>query len=233
MIRFALAASFLFLMLPFSAEAATVEFCGEGNSCICITWSRASGDYIEVRCPHVNGWTNNRASWNDATGTLVNEDGSWGGNGTMQDPTSGELEGSTVSGLLSIKVIDAIAKAGELLQEPKCRKLFDGAPLTTNPTNLILENMIKRNGEGVEGPGGVTPCDSSSIKVWTTCCSHTPVLYFCNSFSSVNALQAGRLIIHEALHVAGQRENSSASAGPNDPPNPSGINSAVSKACSS
>lgn len=114
-----------------------------------------------------------------------------------------------------------------------CTELFENSPLGKSGIDLLLNYAVFRNGEGVTATNGSTPCDRSGVSAWTTCCSHSPVIYICDEFASRSVSVATTTIIHELLHVAGQLEDGTSGAGPGNPPTSSQINDAVNAACAS
>lgn len=97
--------------------------------------------------------------------------------------------------------------------------------------DLVQNYIVVRGGEGVQGPGGSVPCDNPGIAVWTTCCQHDPDVFVCNSFGSLSSNLQTALVIHETMHVAGQPEDTTATAGPNDPPTTAEITARIREAC--
>ena len=58
--------------------------------------------------------------------------------------------------------------------------------------------------------------------------AHVPV---CNAFLQFAGDTAEAMLIHEWLHIAGQREDTNSTYGPNDPPNSDQIQRVVGEAC--
>lgn len=74
-------------------------------------------------------------------------------------------------------------------------------------------------------------CPQSEDSVWTTCCQHDPDVFVCSRFENQPRDFAAALVIHEVLHVAGQREESDPGEEPLPPPTPAEITDAVREAC--
>jgi predicted metallopeptidase len=53
----------------------------------------------------------------------------------------------------------------------------------------------------------------------------------CDRFANMSTRDAAAILIHEVLHVAGQPEDQTQTAGPNDPPTTNQIQQRVKEAC--
>jgi len=111
-----------------------------------------------------------------------------------------------------------------------CADLFWGAPWSTNGQYLLHTYVAFRNGDGVTDPNGHVPC-SEGAAAWTTCCNHDKYIFLCNSFQNLSSSDRIYTVIHEVMHVAGQKEDTNSTFGPSNPPNPSQITAAVRSAC--
>lgn len=226
--------------LPREVSAAIqISFCGQQNSCVCIDWTGPSSSWIEVRCPQSedSGWTQ------DPTGETVNDpDGTWGGPGAEQpsDEPGSPLSGSLLfSWNLAYNVAENRLRGdsncclgGKPYYTPnECTMLFNGNPMGRTGKYLLTEYINPRRGDGVVGPKGKVPCDNAGISVWTTCCQHDPDVFVCSRFENQPRDFAAALVIHEVLHVAGQREESDPGEEPLPPPTPAEITDAVREAC--
>ncbi|HEX8152801.1 MAG TPA: hypothetical protein VF698_06745 [Thermoanaerobaculia bacterium] len=212
-------------------SAATVQACGQG--CVCITWTFSTGAYIEVRCPD-----DGLAPAGEPTDTS-----SWGGTSTNYLPL-GPAPGTPLDAETGAKVQSAETDAYDKLRRERladgpagstlpndCADLFLEAPWSERGAWLVSSYIIYRNGTGVIGNDGTTPC-ASGVPAWTTCCRHEPYVFICPSaFNGLSATDRALTLIHEALHVAGQREDKNSTFGPSDPPSSGQINAAVRAAC--
>ena len=106
-------------------EAAKVTWCGKQMECICYSWSMSS--YSEVRCPGTStvaargGWVIGDY-WDGNNPPLINEGGSWTGNGGLK-PTPTII--TPLSGLVRTRFDEAEAKASEKMSsDNECLALF-------------------------------------------------------------------------------------------------------------
>lgn len=235
------AGSLLMLIAIFSfssdAEAATrIYMCLEG--CLCIDWDRGTSTYLEVRCPNGDGgWTT------DPTGGGWNPPGGWGGPGNEKPSDN---PGSAPSGGLGFAISKAkdlawkrlrgdqnCCLAGKPYYTPsECTQLFFNNEMGRLGADLIQNYVNFRRGEGVKAPDGSTPCNNPGISAWTTCCNHDPDVLVCDRFENLSTGDGAAILIHEVMHVAGQPEDTTTSAGPGDPPTTQDITASVKEACS-
>lgn len=186
------------------------------------------------------GWDDESTEGEGADGSS----GSWRGTGSTQSP-SDPHPGTVLGGDLYQSYIRATTNAINILTEqecciqnkpyrvPKdspCHRLFHGNPMGMGPYNLLADYVIIRNGEGVKDNSGNIPCNLG-YPAWTKCCSHSPYIFVCNQFENLPESTAAAILIHEVLHVAGQREDTDTSIGPGDPPNTHQLTEGVRKAC--
>jgi hypothetical protein len=225
-----------FLLCVLSAapawSGATAVLCGDSNECVCITWISGATATTEVRCP--SGTTNPPPG--GAVGSTV------GGTGIPQAPAA-PYPGNPIMGATSQTLSRAKELASEKLQgefDPElrryvaneCTDLFLESPLNRTGRSLLNGYVVFRSGQGVQDSSGRIPCDGSTA-AWTRCCSHSPYVFICdNQFNQRSTTNGALVIIHELLHVGGQREDQSSTVGPADPPNSGQINDVVAKACS-
>ena len=214
---------------PVSLHGATVTWCQQNPGCLCIDWDKPGGSHLEIRCPSSSSWR---------TGNAV-AIGSFGGSGKADPTATGP---STLTPTQNFAVTSARNQAVSWLVDLQgggrtdCEALFGGSPLLKNswvnhPVMLLSEYIIFANGEGVRDSTGSKPC-SGAVDAWTLCCGHSRIVFICNSFTDLGPRDRARRLIHEALHVAGQREeNTDFTAGPNDPPHTQQIDQVVRAAC--
>lgn len=227
-----------------AAAKVTVTLCGPG--CICIDYTRASGSYIEVRCTGGGGggdggWTTIEPG---PTDPAPDGPGSFGGDGDPGSPTDPHPCDPVPADPLGSKLSQARIWATQKLswvgpfenrRPTTCTALFRNSPLGVAGKTLLDENApfhaIFRKGENCTLPNGQpSPC-SSSIAAFTTCCNHSPYVYLCDSFADYSHTDGGIRLIHELLHVAGQREDTSTTTGPGNPPTTNQLNDLVREAC--
>jgi hypothetical protein len=216
-------------------DAATVNFCGGANECLCIYWEGSSGAYLEKRCPGEAGWVTS------PTGPVSpGGDGSWAPSNPQTPPTA---PGSPLQGELLLATNNAAAAAklvirgirtyvegiGYTYTPTTCSELFNASNYSTDGYQ-VLSGIIFRAGEGVQDAQGNVPC-AQSAQLWTRCCNNSPYVMVCNSFLSQTSKQRRNSIIHETMHVAGQREDSTSATGPGGAPTTYQISSAVDAAC--
>ncbi|HEX9981967.1 MAG TPA: hypothetical protein VGF69_01765 [Thermoanaerobaculia bacterium] len=114
----------------------------------------------------------------------------------------------------------------------ECTELFLESPLGRSGRSLLNGYVAFRSGTGVRDSAGAVPCNGSAA-AWTNCCSHSPYIFICDSrFNEMSRTQRALVIIHELLHVGGQREDKNTTVGAGDPPNSPQISDAVAKSCS-
>lgn len=151
-------------------------------------------------------------------------------------PLSGELKAAVDRAVSSAK----IKTRGQRTLDPetgwytyaptKCSELFEGSNFNNNGYSLLSNYVVFRSGEGVQDGNGNVPC-SGSASAWTTCCNNSPYVFVCNRFQSQTSSRQTAVIVHETMHVAGQREDQNPSTGPGDPPNTDQITATVEAAC--
>ena len=228
-----------FYPIPTHALQVTVTLCG--NGCICIDYDYGSGSYVEVRCePDTGNWVNTPPGEGERP---PDGPGSFGGSGTTKSLPN-PLPGNPLTSQQVVKLNVAKNKAITKLRYYRipdiyppvnvpttCSALFDNSPLGKTGVEILNEYSAFRNGEGVQNASGAKPCDNSSVGAWTTCCDHDRVVYLCGSFAGASTSYASTLLIHEALHVAGQMEDSSTTTGPGNPPTTNQLTKSVEAAC--
>jgi len=166
--------------------------------------------------------------------------GSWGGSGGTRSPAN-PLPGSPIPPDLVNPIDRAMRTARDKMRgeridkgqwEPTgCGDLFANNPMGMSAMQMLAYIVI-RDGTGVKDANNVDVCASGGVSAWTRCCEHDPVVYVCSSvFRGLSANLQSRKLIHEALHVAGQREDKNGSVGSGDPPNTTQIDEIVRKAC--
>jgi hypothetical protein len=216
---------------------AQVEAC-QNNTCVCIYWFNGGSATVEVRCSGEGG-----AEWSG--GSNPPDGGSWGGTGDTPNP--GAAPGTILAGTLYQAVTNAQFQAKGLLRGTKqytedakvyytpnqCTQLFNGSPFSENGYSIMGEYVKFRNGEGYRDPRdpATIPCDSG-IPAWTECCTHNPYVLICAGFERMGKNDQIARLIHEVMHVAGQRESQNGNTGSSyTDPNASQITQAVKDAC--
>jgi hypothetical protein len=215
--------------------AAAISQCGD---CYCITWTYSGGAIIEVRCPADSG---SPSGWQIGTNPPDGSSGSWDGNGTRKDPPD-TLPGMPLAGtnkqLADQAKSNAIVKLkGDKVEDMKgqyepnaCTALFDNAPLSMSGLEMVSTYISFRDGTGVRDAAGDVPCNTAAA--WTLCCEHDPVVFICPAqFNLLSSRARTAVIIHEAMHVAGQMEDRNGTVGPGDPPSSGQIDANVKAAC--
>ncbi len=224
----------LLCLLP-AAEAeanASIWFCN--NGCLCVAWPTPEGERLEVRCSDGGG-----SAPPGYTNPVIPP--TFGGSGT-KPPAQTIHPGNPLPADLNFKVTNANTTAKVEAKGDKdpystfwipdeCSALFNSAPLHMSGYSILDGYVIYRHGEGVKDAAGNTPC-SSGAAAWTSCCEHKPYVFICNAFGNLSAAEQANTLIHEALHIAGQREDGSTTVGgPSDPPNPGQIQDKVRAVC--
>ena len=220
----------LFVLSVLFGEPAEAHLsrCSFDPSCICITWSFESGSTIEIRCPEStgspDGWAAPAQNPNSPP-EIVDGRGSFSGSGHFDGPAF--LMGSNTTFAQDRKLVAGKRIALRRLQELEtCRALFANSPLTENP-QWLLSKIQWRNGQNAPE----STCDEPDSVATHVGQSHNIQVLLCPSFVNLNDGQAAVIILHEALHVAGQRENGDGSVGPGNPPGSASISRAVADAC--
>jgi hypothetical protein len=230
--------------LPGVDALAMASHCGPTGECVCITWTVTGGAVVEVRCPA--GGTS-KSGWSD-TGDPKDADGSrgsYGGAGARQSPPS-PLPGTILDPITTQAVTNARKTAIEKTRGTKivdegtgkqtweaneCTNLFNNSPLGLKGAYLLGSYLVFRDGTGVKDGNNRDVC-ATGVPAWTTCCDHDPVVFICpGSYSRLTSERQAFTLIHEALHVAGQKEDTNTTVGPGDPPNTSQIGADVASAC--
>lgn len=213
------------------------------DDCYCITWQSGGDVWIEVRCPvDDTGRVVGTPGWRKGDQPADGSSGSMGGDGSQKEapPT---LPGMPLSGTDKqltdqAKSAATVKLRGTRIEDMKgvfepnqCTELFDNSPLNMRGLDL-LDYVIFRNGTGVRDPNDSSRVPCTTFAAWTTCCTHDRVVYVCPSnFNSMSRDARTAVLIHELLHVAGQREDLTNTSGPDDPPTTSQIQTIVKNAC--
>lgn len=244
-----IAAAVMAVLWPAATLFGMPSLCGETGECVCITWISGGSGTVEVRCP-ANG--SNPSGWS-SSGDPADADGSRGsydGTGTKTtapsplpgmplDPTTSQkVSGAKNAAIQKLKgEQDFDPSSGKPIWLPTaCTDLFLNSPFSTatNPTpgaQLLGGYVVFRDGTGYRDAAGIDQC-AAGAAAWTTCCRHDPVVFICpTKFNGASLDVRVKYLIHETLHVAGQREDQNGSVGPGDPPNSSQINADVDAAC--
>ena len=217
------------LILPvLPTDALEAVRCSFDPSCTCVEWSWGSGSEIEIRCPGEgagSGWA--RREPGGGTPDIIDPGGSFRGNGRLagEVPQSGEVTDGQKR-----KINRAKIRAIQALQSiPECAGLFANSPLPLDGVTVL--NKIKwLDGQHIqpfnrcEEPDGRPAYYASPGK-------HVPQIYVCDAIEGFRDEAAATLLIHEALHVSGQGEDGSETAGPGNYPNALGISFVVAEAC--
>ncbi len=245
------ASFFLIIILHLSVDPAraNLQACGD---CICIEWSLDTGIYIEVRCTEASGggadggW----ALTPPPTGSVPDNGGSFGGN-TNLNPYSSPPPGTSVpSGPKTDKLNSAKSSAGSKLalnchkdpvdQQIKCWETTCTSLFANNRTHMpgsqIFGSAVFRYGQNFSYlADGVTrtPCQETNAPIAFVRAINDRYIFLCDTFFGFAPPTASLLLIHELLHVAGQREDLNGVAGPNNPPSSDAIQDEVENACTS
>lgn len=225
------------ILYPSVADAGKAARCGAQNECLCIDWSFEAGSYIEVRCPgggNTDGWIsgqagpNNPPTWDGDPDDLTNTRGSW-------DPNIDEIEFPPGRGSAPRERMKDTLNAGKrialerLEQDAECKALFQGNP--TGHSGIDTFRMISwRDGNGMY-PSSQDPCDQGLVFAWVDASSEKAEAYLCYEFQFLKKDLAAAVLIHEALHIAGQDEDQTSWSGPGDPPRSMDISQIVANAC--
>jgi hypothetical protein len=232
-------------LLAVAPAAAKVKISLCGPDCLCIEYDEDFGTHIEVRCNlsggggGEGGWTTIEPGPNEPA---PDGPGSFGGDGDPGEETT-PAPCNPVPVARQPKLNSAISSAKTRLtrvgppenrQPTTCTTLFRNSPLGMPGLTLLDPNApfhaIFRYGENCTLPNGDQPCNSG-VAAAATCCTHSPYVYICDAFDNRTTTEAALLLIHELLHVAGQKEDTTTSAGPGDPPTTNQLNDVVRAAC--
>jgi hypothetical protein len=147
------------------------------------------------------------------------------------------LSGTTSLNFTTAKGVATTKLRGDLVDthiyEPnQCTELFANSPMGTSGID-VLGTITWRDGTGVKDADNNVPCNNADA--WTQIPPdgrHARVVFICPSnFNSGTRNRRASIIIHEALHVAGQLEDSSGTVGPGNPPTSGQITANVTAAC--
>jgi len=108
-----------------------------------------------------------------------------------------------------------------------CSVLFENSPLGMTGGALLGNYAIFRYDNGTV-PGSI--CGPSTF-AWVQGSTGSPVIFLCDGFFQFAPPTSSFFLIHELLHVAGQMEDTTPSAGPGDPPTTNQIQVIVEEAC--
>ena len=215
-----------------AASAATASRCGKQNECVCIDFSLDGGSYIEVRCPSVGGWVPGD-TYSGEPADIIDQTGSYQGNGRLLDiiPRAQELPPSLNNYLGSIKPTSKT----KLTYDKDCKNLFEQSPVdkVSNLSGLEIFNKIDfRYGENFTMSDGFRPCSIGATAFVDPNRMHEPQVFLCDKFFGQPKEAAAGILIHEAMHIAGQGENSSSGgADPWKDPHSYAIRQVVASAC--
>lgn len=120
--------------------------------------------------------------------------------------------GERLSAADTRKVDDAKRLARAKLTNPRCAALFNNPNYSRHNPFLTIDLSSYWNGNGVLGEGGGRPCATQGRPAWTFPNSlHVEVCLA--GFGGISERERAVVIIHEALHSAGQYEVDRASDG--------------------
>ena len=225
------------LVCATQTSSATVSQCDPG--CICIYWSSGGTGWQEVRCPGNSMWIDTSPI---NPGPSV-PGGSWGGSGTPTNPST--APGDPLTPQLLMAVNNANISASKLVHGDRifndvtgkwewtptnCTDLFQGSKFNEQGWSLMQNYIEFRSGVGVQDASGQVPC-SNGAAAWTTCCQNTKYVFICGSFSAMSFADQQAVLIHEAMHVAGQTEVPGGSGTPSSSPSSQEITAAVKAGC--
>ena len=216
-------------VLAFPANALEAVRCSFDPACICIEWSWNSGTEIEIRCPSEGAEGDGWARRDPAGGTpdIIDPDGSFRGNGRLAGatPQSGEASQRQMT-----KINNAMSKALDALRDiPTCAALFANSPLPLNGVT-VLNKIAWLDGQHIQP---YNRCDEPDGRpaYYPNPGKHVPQIYVCDAIADFSDGAVATLLLHEALHVSGQGEDGSETAGPGNYPNSLGISFVVADAC--
>lgn len=233
---FAMALTVMFNAVPAEAGEARVYWCSSEDNvkCVCVDWDVEGGGYIEVRCPPggntSGGWLRGNSAgpgWSPTD--LVNPNGTWDPNQQFKFPS---FLGTTLEPEMATAVTTAKKVALYRLEnDPECAALFANNPLNKTPRQ-ILSAISWRDGQYMKDGHGRNICDQGVIFAFTSQEAGHAEVYICPVFDQLDAASQAAVVIHEALHVAGQTEERGSNAsGPGNEPSSWQISNLVAKAC--
>lgn len=220
----------------------SISFCGP--ECLCIDYSTGFGSTIEVRCNSggEGGWATEPS---EDLENVPDGPGSFGGDGEPGEGSEANAPCSSVVLENKIRLGQALSRARSKLSwkgrgvnrsPTTCTTLFRNSPLRLVPKDVLADSgsgfrAVFREAENCSLPGGqANPCSTGSA-AFTTCCTHSPYIYLCSEFFEMDATEASETLIHELLHVFGQREDNTTDTGPGNPPTTHQLNDVVRAAC--
>ena len=217
----------ILLSLALPANALEAVRCSFDPACTCIEWTWDSGTEIEIRCPDEgeSGWAHRSPT--GGTPDIIDPNGSFRGNGLLAGatPQSGEASRDQKA-----KITEAMKDAIQTLQTiQECAALFANSPLPLDGVTVL--NKIKwLDGQHIQP---FNRCDEPDGRpaYYASPGQHVPQIYVCDAITDFSDEAAATLLIHEALHVAGQGEDGTSHAGPGNYPGSLGISFVVADAC--
>lgn len=229
--------------LSVPSQALEIAYC-QGGACICISWGWGGGTYTEVRCPEPEGPLGGDGGWTTTpppSGPPPNNDGSWNGGGSIlpTTPAAGQPLPQAWGPLVTrvnTTVRDKLRGEWNTDVKPyryvptECTMLFDNNKLGMKAVGLFTSSVL-RHGQQQIASNGSQPCLRPNTYAWTECCDHSPFIFLCDAWATQSTNDASLSIIHELLHVAGQTEDTTSSAGPGNPPTSEEIDQVVRLAC--
>ena len=224
-----LALGTVLLWFAMPTEGVEAVRCSFDPRCTCIEWTWNDSTMFEIRCPDEgaggNGWA--RRSPSGGSPDIVEPGGSFRGNGQLAGsvPQAGSASHDQMV-LINSAMSLAIQK---LRNVPECAALFDNSPLPLSG-ETVLRKIDWLNGQSVQQFNRCTEPDGPAA-YYADVGKHVPRIYVCDRIDRYTRQGLATLLIHEALHVAGQGEDWSPTAGPGDYPNAVGISFVVGDAC--
>ena len=213
-------------LVALPAEGLEASRCSFDPACICIEWSWDAGSEIEIRCPAEgagDGWARSPVNGHP---DIIDPGGTFRGDGRLSGdtPQAGEVRGDTMN-----RIRNAKDRALTALQIPECAA-FENSPLPLSG-ETIVQMISWLDGDAVQP---FNRCDEPDgpAAYYRSPGRHVLQIYVCQD--PLNEFTPGglaTLVIHEALHIAGQTEDGTRPASPSDPPNSFAITYVVAQAC--
>lgn len=225
-----------------------VEVCPNNPGCVCVTWWIDPTFYVEERC---SGGTGGWVPAPPPPGSPPNGDGSWGFSTTWgsspppQTPPFNDFQNGRITTATEVAkrmVAPKKIKPPDITEphyfvQTTCTALFWNNRLGVDSQTAFNAARFV-NGTGYRTVVNGQLVDGCSALSGTTYAFVDPnrgpndrYIFLCPSFFGIAPPDNALMMIHEVLHITGQTENRTSSAGPGDPPSSAGIQAAVEAAC--
>ncbi len=219
----------IWLLFALPVEAVEAVRCSFDPRCTCIEWTWNNGTTFEIRCPDEgsggNGWA--RRSPTGGPPDIIDPGGSFRGNGRLAGATP---QAGLASQRQMTKINNAKNKALDALRDiPECAALFENSPLPLDGVT-VLNKIMWLDGQHIQP---FNRCDEPDGRpaYYASPGKHVPQIYVCDAIRDFRDEAVATLLIHEALHVSGQGEDWTETAGPGNYPNSLSISFVVADAC--